>query len=149
MAQSLAVSSWVMQIHGLLKVDIDSKSADPGFVSVQMLVKEANGEYTMLLASEHWGPCGKMDNEAAPEVLYTKAEQNTFGSKTRICCLEANVQWQQQEVSDSQISNRCDQKNKQDDKSKKPKVPCTSKQAWKAKPPNFGEMEIKEVDGKT
>ena len=46
-----------------------------------MLVKEAIAEYTMLSASECWGPHGKMDNGAAPEVLYTKAELNTLVQK--------------------------------------------------------------------
>ena len=81
MARSSTVSSCIMQIHGLSRVDIDSKSADPGFVSVHMLVKEANAEYTMLSASEHWDPHGKTDNGVAPEVLYTKAEVNTVVQK--------------------------------------------------------------------
>ena len=48
---------------------------------------------------------------------------------------------------DSQRSNQCDQNDKQDDKSKKPKVLHIPKQAWRAKPPNSGEMETKEVNG--
>ena len=36
--------------------DIDAQSGDDNYISVQTLVEEANTEYTMLVASDHWGP---------------------------------------------------------------------------------------------
>ena len=58
MARSTAVSSWVTRVHRMFKADIDAKGADLAYISVQMLVKEANAEYKMLSAAEHWGPKG-------------------------------------------------------------------------------------------
>ena len=63
------------------KVDIDACSGDDNYISVQTLVEEANAEYTMLVASNHWGPQGKQDPSGAPEALFTKAELNTLVQK--------------------------------------------------------------------
>ena len=68
-------SSW------LAKADIDARDGDPDYISVQMLVEEANATYTMLSAAEHWGPKGKQDMDAAPTGLYTKAELNSLVQK--------------------------------------------------------------------
>ena len=76
MPRSTAVSSWVTRVHGLAKADIDAREGDPDYISVQMLVEEANVEYTILTTPEHWGPKGKQDVDAAPVGLYMKAELN-------------------------------------------------------------------------
>ena len=81
MARSGAVSEWVTRIRAMFKADIDSRSGDDNYVSVQTLVGEANAEYTMLVASNRWGPQGKQDPSGAPEALFTKAELNTFVQK--------------------------------------------------------------------
>ena len=47
-------------------------------VSVQIVVEEANAEYTMLVASNRWCPQGKQDPSGAPEAIFTKAELNTL-----------------------------------------------------------------------
>ena len=70
-----------------------------------MLVKEANAEYTMLSASEHWDPHGKTDNGAAPEVLYTKAELNTVVQKQVSAALKQMSNGNNKKSSDSQKSN--------------------------------------------
>ena len=72
MARSTSVSKWVTWIHGLSKAKIDAKDGDPNYISVLMLVEEANSEYTMLMATDCWGPKGKPDGDGAPEGLYTK-----------------------------------------------------------------------------
>ena len=54
------------------KADIDARSGDDNYISVQTLVEEANAEYTMLVASNHWGPQGKQDQSGAPEALSQK-----------------------------------------------------------------------------
>ena len=94
------------------------------------------------------GPHGKMDNGAASAVLYTKAELNTLVQKQVSAALKQMSTGDNKMSFDSQKSNQHDQSNKQDDKSKKPKVLHIPKQGWKAKPPNFGETETKEVNGK-
>ena len=72
MARRCAVSERVTRIHDMSKVDIDAHSGDDNYISVQTLVKEANAEYTMLVASNHWSPQGKQDPSGAPEALFTK-----------------------------------------------------------------------------
>ena len=59
MARSGAVSEWVTQIHGMSKAAINACSGDDNYISVQTLVEEADAEYTMLMASNRWGPQGK------------------------------------------------------------------------------------------
>ena len=76
------------------------------------------------------GPHGRMDNGAAPEVLYTKAELNTLVKKQVSTTQKQMSNGDNKKSSDSQKSNRHDQSNKQDDKSNKPKVLCIPKQAW-------------------
>ena len=71
-------------------------------MSVQMLVEEANAEYTMLSASDHWGPHGKMEYGAAPEVLYTKAELNTLVQKQVSAALKQMSNGNNKQSSDSQ-----------------------------------------------
>ena len=88
-------------------------------MSVQMLVKEASAEYTMLSASDHWGPHGKTDNGAALEGLSTKAELNTLVQKQVSATLK-QMSNGDNKSSDSQKPNQCDQNDTQDDKSKKP-----------------------------
>ena len=78
MARSGAVSEWVTRIHGMSKVSIDARSGDDKYISVQIVVEEANAEYTMLVVSNHWGPQGKQDPSGTPEALFTKEEQNTL-----------------------------------------------------------------------
>ena len=51
MTQSTGISKWVTQIHGLSKADINAKDGDIDYVSILMLVEEANAEYTMLIAA--------------------------------------------------------------------------------------------------
>ena len=58
------------------KADIDARSGDDNYISVQTLVEEANAEYTILVASNRWGSQGKQDPSGAPEALFTKAELN-------------------------------------------------------------------------
>ena len=59
MSRSTAITSWVTTVHGLAKADISTREGDPDYISVQMLVEEANAEYTMLSVAKHWGPKGK------------------------------------------------------------------------------------------
>ena len=47
------------------KVAIDARSGDDNYISIQALVEEANAEYTMLMASNRWGPQGKQDPSGA------------------------------------------------------------------------------------
>ena len=67
-----------------------------------MLVKESNAEYTMLSASECWSPHGKMDDGAAPEVLYTKDELNTLVQKQVSTALTQMSNGDSKKSSDSQ-----------------------------------------------
>ena len=89
MARSRAVSEWVTQIHGMSKADIDARSGDDNYISVQTLVEEANAEYTMLVASNHWGPQGKQDQSGGPEALFTKAQLNMLVQKQVSAALKA------------------------------------------------------------
>ena len=81
MARSGGVSEWVTRIPSMSKADIDAHSGDDNYISVQTLVEEANTEYTMLVASNRWGPQGKQDPSGAPEALFTKAELNMLVQK--------------------------------------------------------------------
>ena len=81
MAFSTKVSTCVTQIHGLTKVGIEVWAADPAYVSVSILIEDDNHEYTILGASNRWGPQGNPDPGNAPESLFTKADVNTLIQK--------------------------------------------------------------------
>ena len=90
MAYSTKVSTWVTCIHSLTNVDIEARAADPAYVSIAMLIEEATAEYTMLVASNCWGPKGKPDPGNAPEALFTKADINTLIQKQISTALHQN-----------------------------------------------------------
>ena len=50
MARSTVISKWVTQIHGLSTADINANEGDVHYVSMIMLVEEANAECTILIA---------------------------------------------------------------------------------------------------
>ena len=162
MARSGAVSEWVTRIHGMSKADIDSRSGDDNYISVQTLVEEANAEYTMLVASNRWGPQGKQDPSGAPEALFTKAELNTLVQKQVSAALKGKNPGSSDKTSTNPASTSSSNSSskrtcfncgspdhlKKDcpNEAKKNRVP---KAAWKAKPPSSNEPQSKDVDGKT
>ena len=162
MARSGAVSEWVTRIHGMSKADIDVCSGDDNYISVQTLVEEANAEYTMLVASNHWGPQGKQDPSGAPEALFTKAELNMLVQKQVSAALKVKNPGSSDKTSTNPASTSSSNSSskhtcfncgspdhlKKDclNETKKTRVP---KAAWKAKPPSSNEPQSKDVDGKT
>ena len=149
MARIGAVSEWVTRIHGMSKADINACSGDDNYISVQTLVEEANAEYTMLVASNRWGPQGKQDPSGAPEAPFTKAELNTLVQKQVSAALKGNnpgssdkTSTNPASTSSSNSSSKCTCFNcgspdhlKKDclNEANKNRVP---KVAWKAKPPS-------------
>ena len=129
------------------KVDIDAQSGDDNYISVQTLVEEANAEYTMLVASNHWGPQGKQDSSGAPEALFTKPELNTLVHKQVSAALKGKNPGSSDKTSANPASTSSSYSSskrtcfncgspdhlKKDcpNESKKNRVP---KAAWKAKP---------------
>ena len=64
---------------GWQEADIDAKATDSDYVSVQMMVGEANNEYVMLISSNCWEHSGELHECHAPEgLVFTKAEVNTL-----------------------------------------------------------------------
>ena len=162
MARSGAVSEWVTRIHGMSKAAIDARSGDDNYISIQTLVEEANAEYTMLMASNRWGPQGKQDPSGAPEALFTKTELNTFVQKQVSAALKGKKPGSSDKTSTNPVStsssnssSKCACFNcgspdhlKKDcpHDAKKNRVP---KAAWKANPPTSNEPQSKNVDGKS
>ena len=62
MPLSTATSKWAAQVLGLAETNIDAKTTDPDYISVQMLVEQANNEYIILVSLNCQGPSGKTDN---------------------------------------------------------------------------------------
>ena len=164
MARSGEVSEWVTRIHGMSKADINACSGDDNYISVQTLLEEANAEYTMLVASNHWGPQGKQDPSGAPEAHFTKAELNTLvqkqvsealkgknpGSSDKTSTNPASTSLSHSHTSSKRTCFNCGSPDhlKKDcpNEAKKNRVP---KAAWKAKPPSSNEPQSKDVDGKS
>ena len=147
MAYSTKVSSWVTHIHSLAKADIEAQPADPAYVSVAMLIEEANTEYMMLVASNHWGPQGKPDPGNAPEALFIKADANTLIQKQISTALCQNSNNKEKATQTNNGKQQKKSNNTQTSSSNEHK-PCIPKAPRKAKPPSMEEAETKEVDGK-
>ena len=144
------------------KADINACSGDDNYISVQTLVEEANAEYTMLVASNCWGPQGKQDPSGAPEALFTKAELNTLVQKQVSAALKGKNPGSSDKTSTNPVSTSSSNSSskrtrfncgspdhlKKDcpNEAKKNQVP---KAAWKAKPPSSNKPQSKDVDGKT
>ena len=139
------------QIHGLSKADIDTKDSNADYVSVLMLVEEANAEYTMLIAADRWGPKGKPDRDPSPEGHLHQSRTNHLGAKQVSAALKQHTT-QQQSNKQSNISlgenKQSKNKSKSGDTETKKKSHIT-KQAWKAQPPDHGVPEMKQASGKT
>ena len=136
MAYSTKVSTWVTCIHSLTKVDIEARAADPAYVSIAMLIEEANAEYTMLVASNCWGPQCKPDPGNAPEALFTKADINTLIQKQISTALHQNSNNKEKAA---QTSNE-KQKKKSNNTSKTSNEHklCIPKAPWKAQTTIYG-----------
>ena len=127
-------------------MDIEARAADPAYVLIAMLIEEANDEYTMLVASNCWGPQGKPDPGNAPEALFTKADINTRIQNQISAALHQNSNNNKKAAQTSNEKQKMKSNNTQ--KASKEHKPCISKAPWKAKPPSMGEAKTKEVDGK-
>ena len=144
------------------KADIDAHSGDDNYISVQTLVEEANAEYTMLVASNCWGPQGKQDPSSPPEALFTKAELNMLVQKQASAALRGKNPGSSDKTSTKPASTSSSNspsrhtcfncgspdhlKNDCPNEAKKNRV---QKAAWKAKPSSSNEPQSKDVDGKT
>ena len=142
------------------KAAINAHSGDDNYISVQILVEEANAEYTMLVASNCWGPQGKQGPSGAPEALFTKAEVNTLVQKQVSAALKGKNPGSSDKTSTNPASTSSSNSSskracfscgspdhlKKDcpNEAKKYRVP---KAAWKAKPPTSNEPQSKDVDG--
>ena len=145
MAYSTKVSTWVTCIHSLTNVEIEARAADPAYVSIAMVIEEANAEDTMLVASNCWGPQGKPDPGNAPEALFTKADINTLIQNQISTALHQNSDNKEKAAQTSNEKQK--KKSNNTSKTSNEQKPCIPKAPWKAKLPSMGEAETKEVDG--